>query len=83
MFVRALDVPENKIEAIVEKYKFEPQEQKYQCLLYWLEDKADQASFEQLVDAANNSGQVKVVKFIESIVRGVLDLWILGLYSVV
>lgn len=72
MFVRSLDVPESEIEAIVEQFKYEPREQKYQCLCYWLNDKADQASFEQLIDEAKNSGQVKVVKFIESILRGAL-----------
>ena len=71
MFIRELDVPESEIEATIEKYKSDPWEQKYQCLCYWLNDRADQASFEQLIDVARNSGQLKLVNYIESILRGV------------
>ena len=71
MFVRELDVPESQIEATIEKYKSDPWEQKYQCLCYWLNDRADQTSFEQLIVVARNSGQLKLVNYIESILRGV------------
>ena len=72
MFVREIDVPDSEIDAIVEKYKSEPQEQKYQCLCYWLHDKGNHASFEQLMDAARKSGQVKLVNHIEATLKGVL-----------
>ena len=49
--------------------------QKYQCLCYWLNDKGDQASFKQLIDAAKKSGQVKLAKEIETIsTQGVLGM---------
>ena len=67
MFVREIDVPDSEIDAIVEKHRFEPLEQKYQCLCYWLNDKGDQASLKQLIDAAKKSGQVKLAKDIETI----------------
>ena len=77
MFVRELDVPESQIEATIEKYKSDPWEQKYQCLCYWLNDRADQASFEQLIVVARNSGQLKLVNYIESILRGVFGACVL------
>ena len=70
MFVREIDVPDSEIDAIVEQHRYDPLEQKYQCLCYWSNDKGDQASFKQLTDAAKKSGQVKLAKDIETISKG-------------
>ena len=78
MFVREIDVPDTEIEAVVEKHRFEPLEQRYQCLCYWLNDKGDQASFKQLIDAAKKSRQVKLAKDIEAISkRGMSGMWLM------
>ena len=82
MFVREIDVPDSEIEAIIEKYKSEPKEQKYQCLCYWLHDKGDQASFTQLIDAARKSGQVKLINHFEATLKGKVSMLLVQLHRI-